>query len=271
VTLPPEVLDKILEDIPTDRNGQPTLIACALVATWWTAPSQRRLFSSVEIDGKNYPQWTSGVALSVSKTHLLQHVRSLRHYRILDNGLTYSTQDIPKEPGQYFSALHNIHSLELVNIRIMHLSKELETCFSAFRETLTNLTLDLFATSFSAFVSLIDYFPNITALQLGALGLEPDEGLVPSLSRPLRGRIRIRPPHPNCLEFIDRLAELNREYEELVIDPTNFTFMRTEFFGRILQLGTGTVKYLRLLGDLECEYSLYTPSSLRILMQPFKS
>ena len=181
-------------------------------------------------------------------------------------------RDLPKEPGEFLSALHNIHSLELVNIRIEHLSRELETCFSAFRGTLTTLTLGLFTTSFSAFVSLIDYFPNITALQLGAFGLAPDEGPVPSLSRPLRGKISIRPPLPNScyLMFIDRLARLDQEYEELVIGPTSIP-LRTELFNRILQFSTGTVKYLRLLGKLEREHSLHAPSSLHDLRQPSKS
>ena len=270
MTVPPEVLDKILERIPTDRNGRPTLIACALVATRWTGPSQRRLFSSVKIDDDNYSRWTNGVALSGSKTHLLQHVRSLQYQRMLDSGIPYPMQDLPKEPGEFFSALHNIRSLEFVNVRIGRLSKELETCFSAFRGTLTNLTLDPFITSFGAFVSLVDYFPNVTALRLGMFALGPDEGPVPTLSRPLRGKLRILPPHPTSLEFIDRLAKLDQEYEELVVDP-NFMPLRTESFERVLQFSTGTVRYLRLLGDLECEYFLHTPSSLHVLIQHFKS
>ena len=272
VTLPPEVLDKILEHIPTHRYGRPTLIACALVATWWTGPSQRRLFSSAYVQTENHQQWVDGVALSGSKAHLLQYVRSFQHFRRLGKGIKYPIQDFPKEPGEYFSALRNIHSLELGDIKIERFNKELETCFSAFRETLTTLTLKLFTTSFSAFVSLIDYFPNITTLQLGILGLEPDEGPVPSLSRPLRGKIRILPPHRSSsyLMFIDRLAGLDQEYEELVINPTSVP-LRIEFLERILQFSTSTVKYLRLLGKLQREYSFHTSSPLRDLMQPPKS
>ena len=40
------------------------------------------------------------------------------------------------------------------------------TCFSAFRETLTHLTLNTFAASLSAFVTLVDYSPNIISLKL---------------------------------------------------------------------------------------------------------
>jgi len=268
VTLPSEILDKIFEHITTDEEGRQTLIACALVATWWTGPSQRRLFSSVLVNNNNYQRWVDGVALSGSKTHLLHYVRSFRYRRAPKNSLRYSVCDFPKEPGEYISALHNIHSLQLVNIRINPLSKELQTCLSAFRETLTNLAILYFVTSFSAFVSLIDYFPNITALQLGMFGLNPDEGPVQLLSRPLRGKIRIRPPHPDRSEFIDRLAKLDQEYEELVIDAATVP-LDTAILGCILQFSAGTVKYLRLLGRLEREYSLHTPSSLNVLTQPF--
>jgi len=240
------------------------LIACALVATWWTGPSQRRLFSSVSIDDKNYPRWMNDIVLSESKTHLLQYIRSLRHCCGSTNGYKYSLRTLSKGSGECFSAIHNVRSLELANIRIEHLSKEgLHGCFSAFRETLTSLTLRAFVTSFAAFVSMIDYFPNITALQLGLFELEPDEGPIPQLSQPLRGRISIYLPLPSScyLIFIDRLAKLDQEYEELVIDPTSIP-LRTELFNRILQFSTGTIKCLRLLGKLKREHSLHTPSLL---------
>ena len=77
--LPPEILDKILEHIPgTNRKERRrTLIACALMASWWTGPSQRCLFSSAEIHRGNYKQWIDGVFRSGSKDHLLGYVRLL--------------------------------------------------------------------------------------------------------------------------------------------------------------------------------------------------
>ena len=64
--------------------------------------------------------------------------------------------------------------------------------FSAFRDTLTYPSLETFTASFSAFVTLVDYFPNITTLRLRSFELEPDGGPVPSLSRPLRGKLYVR-------------------------------------------------------------------------------
>jgi hypothetical protein len=179
VVLPPEILDKILEAIPTDSGGKRTLIACALVATWWTGSSQRCLFTSVSINDKNYERWINGVVLSDSKSHLLRHVRSFVQFFRRSDG-KYPMRNLLRDSGQYLSALHNIHSLALHGITLEHIGDEaFHGCFSAFRETLTELTLGFFVTSFSVFVTLIAYFPNATTLRLALFGLRSDEGLWP--------------------------------------------------------------------------------------------
>ena len=79
VTLPPETLDKILERMSTYYEGLRTLITCALVATWWTGPSQRCLFSSVEIDNENYQRWTDGVIHSGPKSLCCLECTKINH------------------------------------------------------------------------------------------------------------------------------------------------------------------------------------------------
>ena len=57
-------------------------------------------------------------------------------------------QDLPNDCGK---------CLELLSIKIWHISEgEFHTCFSASHKTLTDLTLDYFNTTFSAFVTLVD-------------------------------------------------------------------------------------------------------------------
>ena len=253
MALPQEILDKILEHISVDRWGRQTLIACTLVATWWTGPSQRRLFSSVEIDERNYQRWMDGVVLSGSNLHLLAYIRSLE-WR--PEGTRYRMRDLEKYSGEYFSALRNIRNLTLYNVKVEHISEGgFHTCFSAFRETLTYLSFDTFATSFSAFVTLVDYFPNITTLQLRSFVLKPDEGPVPPLSRPLRGKLHIHRVQSNYLEFLDRFTKLDLEYEELIIDSP-YVFMDPKFVERALRISPSTVKFLRLTAVLHCERSL---------------
>ena len=242
VTLPPEILDKILEHICSDGRGSSTLISCALVATWCTGPCQRRLFSSVRISPDNCERWINGVVLSRSKAHLLGHVRSL------NDGYGYRIQDLIQDTGEYLLGLHNLRSLTLHGIMVEHINeRDFRTCFSAFRGTLTLLSLHNFATSFSAFVVMIDYFPNLTTLRLHPFVVGLNERSVPSLSRPLRGKLHLHHISDNCLEFFDRFAKLDPEYEELEIVSSSTLYTESRFVESALQISTSTVRFLRLI------------------------
>jgi len=162
-------------------------------------------------------------------------------------------QNLPRDSREYLSALPNIHTLKLYHIRIEHIGEEeFRTCFSVFRETLTDFSLGTIITSFNAFVTLVNYFPNITSIQLGSLVLKPDEGPVPTLSRPLRGKVHIWGAHAGCLELLDRFVKLNLEYEELVLD-TFSSHMDTAFLESALQMSTRSVRFLRLTVKVERE------------------
>ena len=252
-TLPPEVLDKILEQIPIGSEGRRTLISCALVATWWTGPSQRRLFSSVEINKRNYGRWMDGVVLSGSKAHLLEYVRSLRHGRSLGVGIKYRIRDLAQDAGGYLSGLRNLRTLTLSYITVEHIGEgEFHKCFSGFRETLTHLSFDPFTTSFNAFVTLVGYFPNITTLHLHSFILKPDEGPVPPLSRPLRGKLHVYEVPAASMEFFSRFAKLDLEYEELAIN-IHPTLTVAAFVGCALRITPSTVKFLRFSAELGCK------------------
>jgi len=260
--LPPEMLDKIMEYIPTNRfkEGRPTLMACALVATWWTEPSQRRLFSLAVISERNHEGWVNGVAHSGSKTRLLGYVRRLWLYRGQNFKGEYRMRNLAQDSGEYLSALYNLRSLTVQNVWVEHIGEEgFRSCFSAFRGTLTYLYLDFFSTSFSTFVTLVDYFPHLRTLLLRSLVLRADERPVPTLSRPLRGKVHIH-VQLNHLKFFDRLGELDPEYEELVIDSF-YDRVEKSALERILQLCPRTVKFLRFLPQLPREYSLPHSSS----------
>lgn len=156
--------------------------------------------------------------------------------------------DLARDSGEYLSALPNLHSLTLNNARVEHIGEaEFHTCFSAFRETLTYLSLEAITTSFGPFVALIDYFPNVTTLRLCSFVLEPDEAPAPPLSRPLRGKVHVTCVRTDRLDFFNRFAELNLEYEELVIDYfVLHNSAKAKFLASALQISRNTVKFLRL-------------------------
>lgn len=255
MTLPQEIWDEILEQISTD-SGRPTLIACALVATRWRGRSQKLLFSSVDINEDNYERWVNGVVRSDSKARLLEYVHSMWYSRCLGSN-RYRMQDLAEVSGEYLSALPNLHRLTFTGIQVGHISQaQLHACFSVFREALTYLFLDTFTTSFSAFVTLVGYFPHITTLRIGQFVLKLDEGPIPLLPRPFRGKLHVNQVQADYLEFFDRFAQLNPEYEELVISAPKLP--ETEFVESALQISASTVQFLRLTTQLRGEYSLPT-------------
>jgi hypothetical protein len=212
----------------------------------------------------------NGVALSEPKTRLCRYVRSFKRDFGLGNRTRYPMRGLPGDSGGYLSALHNLRILSLNNIILEKISEEgFLTCFSAFRETLTKLYIWSCAMSFSAFVTMVDYFPNLTVLQLGFVELKPDEGSVPSLSRPLRGTIRIDFMTPSCLGFANQLAKLDLEYDRLVIGAGFST--EAETLAGFLQISPKTVKYLGLIVNLRGEHlgrTLSSPHSLLNASQP---
>ena len=195
------------------------------------------------------------------KTRLLGYVRSLKHHR-RNPGTSnfYPMGKLSEDSGEYLSVLRSVRSLELHCIVIDPINQEdFSNCFSSFKETLTDLTLERFVTSFSTFVKLVGYFPIITTLKLAVFGVRPDEGPVPPLSRPLRGKICVGFARISCMEFFNRFAKLDLEYEELVIGSR----MHVNPLESILRLSTSTVKYLRLkVEPRECPCDIM--SSLRI-------
>ena len=167
------------------------------------------------------------------------------------------------DSGEYLSALHNIHTFTLAKTWIEPIGEDhLRTCFSAFRETITHLSFESIATSFSAFVTLVDYFPNIKTLGIDWLRLEPDEGPVPVLSRPLRGKLSLYDFRGGSLDFFSRFARLDLEYEELVISWSSFVYAGMQALEGVLKICTSTVRSLRLTSEFPRERS---PHQVRIL------
>lgn len=183
-----------------------------------------------------------GVVHPESKGHLLEYVRSLWYRSSLGNVV----RDFPWSFRECFSTLPNLHNFELNGVRVERVrEEEFRACFSAFRETLTHLSLVFFSTSSSTFMILINCFPGITTLRLCSPELEPDYGPVPSLSLSLRGKVCIQDfgGRANGSKFLNRFAKLDLGYEESSIGPL---FTETRFLESALQISTNTLKFLRL-------------------------
>ena len=203
------------------------------------------------------------VALPNPQSHVLRYVRS---FSLGSDGETeFSMENLAMNSGGYLAALHNLRSLTLIDISIVPIGEEaFHTCFSAFRESLTELSLEFFSASFSMFVALVGYFPNVTTLRLELFALHPYEGPVPPLSRPLRGELYLRWTNSYWQEFVNRFSKLNLEYDRIVVDFGLLT-VGAEALETSLQLNTSGLKCLRLEARLQRERSRCTLLSTRFL------
>lgn len=257
LTIPPEILDKILEyhGSPHKQRGA-TGPDCMRFGGYLVGRAQSKTplllnhnprAQPPALDEQCRPLWIQGAPSQIRSFIVAS--------RRLNTGSKYPMGDLARDSGEYLSALSNLHSLTFYNTRVEHIGEDqFHTCFSAFRETLTCLTLGAVATLFGAFVALVDYFPKVTTLRPRSFVLEPDEGPVPPLSRPLRGKLHVTCIRTDRSDFFDRFAELDLEYEDLEIDYFVLsTAAKSEFLQSALQISKTTVKSLRMVTEFRRE------------------
>ena len=92
--------------------------------------------------------------------------------------------------------------------------------FSAFRHTLSRLTVGCCGATTSALVTLLNYFSGLDRLDLIYLLHEVDYKPAPPLSRPLVRELRISEfyPHRCGLDIFEELSELGLRFDEVVVD-----------------------------------------------------
>lgn len=115
-----------------------------------------------------------------------------------------------------------LHQLQRLSLFSMHLPPEISqevARFSAFQQTLTQLSLDRCIVTISAFITAINYFPSLNRLDLSR-PFEEDGNPAPPppLSRSLIGQLRISELSGSGLDFFGRLSELGLVFEEVVFN-----------------------------------------------------
>lgn len=127
--------------------------------------------------------------------------------------------------------------------------------FSTFRHSLSQLSLSYCDITISAFVTLINYFPNLSRVDLHRLLHVVDGKPAPPLSRRLLGQLHISGVYVGDFGsgFLDRLSELGLTFDEIVFTEPRSVCART--VERVVDAVGVSVKRLRLLDRLE--YSMY--------------
>ncbi|KAF9645185.1 hypothetical protein BDM02DRAFT_3131246 [Thelephora ganbajun] len=206
--LPEELLDEISGHLPPD--GRRSLRNCSLVAKSWLQPSRRLLFARVFIRPATNQSWLDNI--SPMNTGLLYHVRSLKY--LIGGGGTTDSRCGVYALRDYLLSFFRLQRLALCHTNIGPTICEHPEWFSAFQHTLSSLSLTQVSTTWSVFIALVGYFPNLRDLDIFRTLFQVDDLPVPPLPHALRGRLSIT--FRDVMAFpIDRLCGLKPEYEEL--------------------------------------------------------
>ena len=198
MNLPQELLDQVFSFIRWggaryDRQS------FSLVSRSWLECSRRRYFSHITIDTRNYERFLD--AVSPTNTALLAHVHSLTCFV-----QAISRYRDVRALEDYLPSLSQLQRLTFCNMTIIPGCLGL---FSAFRHTLSSLTLKEDSIAWNTFVSLVGYFPNLRNLEISNCSV--DDQPAPHPPRPLYGRLSLRSYSPllsGGLHLTNRLTEL---------------------------------------------------------------
>ena len=126
-------------------------------------------------------------------------------------------------------------------------------CFSAFKNSLSCISLCGCSVSTSVLVALINYFPKLETLILGLLSpLDSDEAPL-SLDPSGRSLSKLKidqtgPTHisPGCLGVVEKLSKLGLRFDDICILPPSPDCLTPKLANNIVHLFGTNVKCLRL-------------------------
>jgi len=132
--------------------------------------------------------------------------------------------------------------------------------FSAFRHTLSDISLSYGSATSRVLVVLINYFANLVGLYLRALHCDRESGPFPPLSRPLEKPPVTWPPKYG-LELFDELSRSGLRANEVIISCSVLTsFILPKVAKRVTDAFGANTKSLRLLGPLNLNLGKMSPN-----------
>lgn len=161
--LPLELFDEIVSHMdPTLVEGRQSLSNCSVVKKSWARPCQRRLFESVRISSERLQSWQDCVLQK--EDPLLSRVRELS----CDGKNFFEEQQFrPTHISlcDLFRLFTRLEHFQLGGCDISLLPHKLGL-FTAFRETLSCITLFRCQVSEKTLLAFINYFPNLEWLRV---------------------------------------------------------------------------------------------------------
>ena len=259
--LPQELIDEIIGQLPPgDRRS---LQNCSLVAKSWTHSSQKYLFENVYIGRWSLQPWLDNI--SPTNATLLGHVRRLTY--------DYSETEVVlahRHLCDYFPSFRQLRTFTFFGAYISSLPL-LTQSFSAFKHSLSTISMFGCTVTTSGFATIINYFPNLTSLRLLSLSHRRKNDQTPPLSRPHLKRLFVNAWSADHLDLINELSGLGLRFDEVVIDTV--IFYRPgwlNFVKRVIDVFGTDAKRLKVHCFPERMYSLPFPR-LVDLWSPYSS
>jgi hypothetical protein len=220
--LPQDLVYEIIGNLP---ECCPAYIrTCSLVAKSWIYPSQQRLFEDVKINDRNLQLWLKNIPPTNSE--LLGHVRSLSY----TTNLMILIEPLDRALHDYLPSFHKLRHLKLSTISL--LPQQIEV-FSAFRHTLLHISLSHGDLAIRGLIAFINYFPNLTRLDLNGPHYHDHDGgggPLPLLSRPLE-RLSITGSTTYDLDLFGRLSGLGLRADGVEVSEAESSKRITDAFG----------------------------------------
>ena len=221
--LPQELIEGILSHLPSDdRKSLRAFSSYSLISKSWLDPSRRILFADLSIELVTCNRFLT--TISPTNTGLLRHVRSLSYcasgeedQRLHQLGIhLFQFQD-------HLSSMCQLRALAFSQMILDWTLPGRLGMFSAFQHALSSLQLVRVSITWSAFASLVGYFPNLRNLLISYTSFTMDYQPVPRPSHALHGKLSLWVGHPHVQEagfLVGHFLELKPEYEEVALSGT---------------------------------------------------
>lgn len=208
--IPQQLVGKIVGCIsPNDRIS---LRNCSLVAKSWVQPCRRRLFETIDVSGSvRLGRWLDRIP-PTNAGMLLQHVRSITCYIADSPDSPHGTVDLLRD---YSSSFRQLERLTFDSGCPPSLARI--EMYAGFQHSLSYLSLRSFRVAASVVVALVDYFPNLTHLNLSGLSPKVDDQRLLPFSRPLQ-QLTIAEFTFDGLPLLDQLMGLHPRCDKITIE-----------------------------------------------------
>ena len=160
--IPYDIVETIIAHLARDPDA---LKACSLTCHSWHITAVPYLHYTLTLKG-NKPDIIHGKPKSLPKLHEQGLLHLIKEVRVWDMGGWFVPQAFRIGDLLYFSALSNIHTLELQNVEIYRFIPGSEHCFGKLSPTLRSVTLANPRGSHRQLSHFLSLFPNLDDIEI---------------------------------------------------------------------------------------------------------